>query len=169
MQVEVKRAQAGDIPVIEAILRDVAEWLDRGGQHQWSVEDVSWKSLSRDYQIEEFYIVYRMGEPVACMALQDYDPVYWPGVDKGEALFLHKLAVKRTAAGQGLAAYLIAYAKQCCHERKISALCLDCWRDRAKLRELYEREGFVCVKEAVLFNRYDAAFYRCQIGRTDIR
>ena len=32
MQVEVKRAQAGDIPVIEAILRDVAEWLDRGGQ-----------------------------------------------------------------------------------------------------------------------------------------
>lgn len=76
MQVEVKRAQAGDIPVIEAILRDVAEWLDRGGQHQWSAEDVSWKSLSRDYQIEEFYIVYRMGEPVACMALQDYDPVY---------------------------------------------------------------------------------------------
>ena len=74
MQVEVKRAQAGDIPVIEAILRDVAEWLDRGGQHQWSAEDVSWKSLSRDYQIEEFYIVYRMGEPVACMALQ-IDPL----------------------------------------------------------------------------------------------
>ena len=48
MQVEVKRAQAGDIPVIEAILRDVAEWLDRGGQHQWSAEGVSWKSLSRD-------------------------------------------------------------------------------------------------------------------------
>ena len=60
MQVEVKRAQAGYIPVIEAILRDVAEWLDRVGQHQWSAEDVSCKSLSRDYQIEEFYIVYRI-------------------------------------------------------------------------------------------------------------
>lgn len=168
MQVEIRRAQVGDIPVVEAILRDVVEWLDRSGQHQWSVKDVSWTDLRQDYQIEEFYIVYQAGEPVACMALQDYDPVYWPELDRNEALFLHKLAVKRTAAGQGLAAYLIDYAKQCCRTRRIPVLCLDCWRDRTKLRELYERNGFVCVKEAVLFNRYDAAFYRCRVDLTDI-
>lgn len=63
--------------------------------------------LSRHYSAENFNIAYLDGEAVGCMALVDYDPVIWPDIMKGESLFIHKLAVKRSGAGKGVSKYLI--------------------------------------------------------------
>ncbi len=37
----------------------------------------------------------------------NYDPTYWPYIPKGESLYLHKVAVKRTYAGKGFTKELI--------------------------------------------------------------
>jgi len=157
--ITIKQASGEDIPVIEDILLDVVNWLDSTGNSLWTKEQVSWQRLSRDFSPGNFYIAYLDGEAVGCMALVDYDPVFWPGIQKSESLFLHKLAVKRTGAGKGVSRALIDFAKNECNKRNIGYLRLDCDKFRDKVRQIYENEGFVCVDERCLFGKYHTAFY----------
>ena len=95
------------------------------------------------------------------MAVIDHDPAFWPNVPKGESLFIHKLAVVRRFAGQGIADAMIDHAKAMCMGRGIAVLRLDCHGARAKLRAVYERNGFMCVAERVVLDRWHQAFYEC--------
>lgn len=161
--ITIKQASADDIPVIEDILLDAVNWLDSTGNSLWTKEQVSWQRLSRDFTAENFYIAYLDGEAAGCMALADYDPVFWPDVQKGESLFLHKLAVKRPAGGKGVSNALIHYAKNECRKRNIKYIRLDCHQFRDKVRKLYESEGYICVDERCLWGKYHTAFYECRV------
>lgn len=161
--ITIRRASVNDIPVIEDILLDVVNWLDSTGNSLWTQEQVSWQRLSRHYSAENFYIAYLDGEAVGCMALVDYDPAFWPDIKKGESLYIHKLAVKRSGAGKGVSNYLIHFAKKECRNRNIKYIRLDCHQFRDKVRKLYENEGFICVDERCLWGKYHTAFYVCKV------
>lgn len=161
--ITIKQASAEDIPVIENILLDAVNWLDSTGNSLWTKEQVSWRGLARHYSAEDFYIAYLDGEAVGCMALVDYDPEFWPGIQKGESLFIHKLAVKRSGAGKGVSKSLINFAKKQCKCRNIEYVRLDCDQFRDKVRKLYESEGFTCIDERCLWGKYHTAFYECRV------
>jgi len=161
--VELFTASEKDISVIEDILLDPVRWLDGINQPLWREDQIQWTRLSWDFTTSDFRIALLDGEPAACAAITDYDPTFWPDVEKGQSLFIHKLAVKRFAAGKKLSDALINYAKRLCVNRGISALRLDCSQDRPKLRAVYERNGFVCVEERVVYQKYPTAFYVCDV------
>ena len=156
---EIKQATEADIPIIEDILLEAFTWLENTDKQMWVKSKLTWESLSAWLSIHEFYIAYMNNNPVGCMALIDHDPSIWKEIEKGESLYIHRLAVKRMAAGQGVSKALIDYAKTQAIERGINAVRLDCWRDRKKLRAMYEREGFMCVEETFLFGHYHTALY----------
>ena len=164
--IEIKRAAEKDIPVIVDILEDAVKWLENTDKPLWSKERIQWEQLSKDFNAPDFYIAYLDGTPAGCMAVIDYDPVFWTDIQKGESLFIHKLAVKRFAAGQGLSDALISHAKSMCMDREITGLRLDCHSHRPKLRAVYERNGFICVDEKVLYGKYHTAFYKCEVHDT---
>ena len=145
--ITIKQAREADIPVLESILLDTVKWLDELGQSLWYSEDMTWSKLSESYQIHDFYIAFSNGVPAGCMSLTDYDPFFWPDINKGEALFIHKLAVTKTARKSGVADKLIDFAKSECIARHIPTLRLDCDATRPKQRAVYERNGFICVEE----------------------
>ena len=156
----IKRAAESDIPVIEDILLDAMHWMDSTGQHLWEEHNLRWDGTLKEYYgaAENFYILYVDEIPAACMILIDHDPVFWD-LPKGEALYIHKLAVKREFAGKGYSKALIDYAKDTARERGIASVRLDTHQFRPKVRAIYEREGFECVKECTLFGFYHTAFY----------
>ena len=158
-EIWIKSAKEADIPVIEEILLDALNWLESIGSKMWVKSRITWEFLSQWIAIDEFCLAYMDQRPVGCMALTDHDPTIWEDIQKGESLFVHRLAVRREAAGQGVSKALLDYAKAQAVRRGINAVRLDCWRDREKIRAIYEREGFVCVKETFLFDHYHAALY----------
>ncbi len=163
-ETEISQANVGDIPVIEEILLDVVDWMAVCGlQNQWNESNVKWTVLSMAYKIDNFYIAYRNGQPAACMALTDYDPTYWPEIQKGTSLYLHKLAVKRKFAGQGFSKELIDFAKKFAINKGIDIIRLNCNQHRQKLRLVYEKQGFICIKEKTFLEKYDTALYSCTI------
>lgn len=162
---EIKQADENDISIIEDILLDVVHWMYDIGCPQWSVDRVMWNDLKQYYEINDFYILYSNGIPAGCMVIIDYDPMFWD-ITKGESLYIHKLAVKRQFAGQDYSKILIDFAKTMACKRNINAVRLDCRTDRPKVRALYERNGFVCVKEFKLFGKYDTALYVCNIKKS---
>jgi N-acetylglutamate synthase-like GNAT family acetyltransferase len=109
--ITIQKAKEGDIPILEGILFDTVNWLNEMGQPLWGAEDVIWENLSKNYQIGDFYIAYANNNPSGCMALMDYDPFFWPNAEKGESLFVHKLAVTKTARKSGVADALIRFFK----------------------------------------------------------
>ena len=160
--ITIKQAKESDIPVIEEILLDVVNWLDGENKSLWSKERVSWNGLSKEFLIENFYIAYIGDNPAGCMAIVDYDPIIWTDIKKGESLFVHKLAVKRFAAGQGISTAMLEYAVNKCREKNINILRLDTDANRAKLKKLYEDFGFVCVDEKKIYvveKTFDIAYY----------
>lgn len=156
----VKQADEYEIPIIEDILLDAVNWMSESGlQNQWNEMNVKWSNLSKSYKVNDFYIAYHNDLPVGCMALTDYDQTYWPNIPKGESLYLHKLAVKRLYAGKGFSKELIDYTKNLALQKCINTIHLNCNQHRKKLREIYENEGFICVKEMTYFGNYDTALY----------
>ncbi len=157
------RAEDKDTPIIEGILSGVLTWLESIGKPIWDREHISWASLSKDFRPSDFYIAYMDGEPVGCLAVVDYDPTYWPDIEKGVSLFIHKFAVVRAAAGKGVSIALLDYAKNECKRRGISTLRLETFAGVPKVRAIYERNGFNFLYERVMFGKYPTAFYKCEI------
>ena len=156
--INIKQAGEKDIPVLGEIYLDVVNNFDI-----WDKEFVSWENLSRQFAIEDFYIAYIDNVPAGCMVLIDSAPFFWiEKIEKGESLFLRRLAVKRSAAGINLSKYLMEYAVEECREKNIKTLRLDCDANIEKLNKIYQDFGFICEKVETLIiggEEYPSAFY----------
>lgn len=161
--VSVRQAHEKDIPLIEDTLLNAAHWMQEIGLPQWAPENLLWEKLSLHFAPQDFYLLFVGGICAGCMALIDYDPHFWPGVAKGESLFIHKLAINRAFSGQNLSGHLIALAKETARARSIPFVRLDCHQHRPKVRAVYEKNGFVCVREKLLNGRFFTAFYECKV------
>ena len=157
--ITIKQTQESDIPVIESILLDTVTWLNEMNQPLWNMDEIKWDSLSKQYKIDDFYIAYLNGIPSGCMVIIDYDPFFWKNVEKGEALFIHKLAVTKSARKSGVADALIDFFKEEGINRNVKTIRLDTHSLRSRLRAFYERHGFVCVETKVIRDKWYTAFY----------
>lgn len=155
----IKQAQENDIPILEGILLDTVNWLNEMKQPLWDTEEVAWDTLCKAYKIGDFYIAYSDDKPSGCMALIDYDPFFWPDVKKGDSLFIHKLAVIKSARKTGVADAFINFFKEQGTIRGVKTLRLDTHALRPRLRAFYERHGFVFVKAKVYNGDRHTAFY----------
>ncbi len=84
---------------------------------------------------------------VGTFTYQLSDLLFWPQIPAGTSAFLHKVAIRRKVAGQGVAAAMVAWAKEQAKAAGLSYLRLDTDFNRPKLRSFYERLGFTCVGE----------------------
>jgi len=158
-KIVIKQVTQSDIPTLESILLDTVNWLNEMEQPLWGADEVKWDELSKNYQIGNFYIAYADDEPSGCMALVDYDPFFWPDIEKGASLFMHKLAVTKAARKSGIADALMDFFKKQGAERGVKTLRLDTHALRPRLRAFYERHGFVFVEVKVFKGDRHTAFY----------
>ena len=165
--ITVRQATEADIPVIEGVLADTVGWCREAGRPMWGAEEVRWEALSKKYGIDGFYLAYRSGVPSGCMVIIDYDPFFWPNIEKGKSLFAHKLAVIKTARKTGAADALIGFFKKQGALRGVRAVRLDTHALRPRLRAFYERHGFVCVGEKTFNGERHTAFYEYEIKPDD--
>ena len=157
--ITIKRAQGGDIPAIEGIYRDTVAWLCEMGQSLWAASDLTWDALSKLYRLDDFYIAYLNGAPAGSMVLVDFDPFFWPEAAKGQSLFLHKLAIKKSARKTGVADAMMDFFKQEALSRGIKTVELETHAARPRLRAFYERHGFGFVKTVDYGPDRPTAFY----------
>ena len=157
-KIKIKQARDEDIPVIENILLDTVGWLNETGRPMWGAEEIKWGALSKKYPAGSFYIAYFNGVPAGCMAIIDHDPFFWPDIKRGESLFIHKLAVTKSARKTGVADALIDFFKDRGAARGVKTIRLDTHALRPKLRLFYERHGFVRA-ETKIMGEFHVAFY----------
>ncbi|WP_188999302.1 GNAT family N-acetyltransferase [Deinococcus roseus] len=144
MSLIIRAIEPHELPLYSGLLLDVVLWLQNQGTPLWSPEQITPEALLKLYRLDEFYLAFLKNQPVAGMVLQEKD-FLWDGVADGEALYLHKLAVSRTRAGQRLGRDMIDFARQEAARRKKPLLRLDTSAKHPKLCKYYEDYGFEFV------------------------
>ena len=136
----VRAARSEDVEVVGGLLDDATAWVGDLGYQQWPLpyprEEIA-LAIARG----EVYVGEEDGDAVGTVTVLADDPVYW-GERTPDALYVHKLAVRRDRAGRGIGAALVEWVDAHALESGRVFLRLDCLRDDAGIRRYYERLGF---------------------------
>lgn len=160
---KIKQATKDDIQTIESLYLKKIKQLDNKNIKQWDTEEVLWENLSKDYKIEEFYIVRIKEKVVGSFILVDFDPTYWIHDKPKQALYIHKLMVDECVKKQGVSDAILTFFKEEGKRRGYTVVKLDVRAHKEKLRSLYERNGFQLVEVVNLQKGYLTALYEYQL------
>ena len=134
------------------VLCKVMDWFEKEPGAQWRRERVTVEGILSEYKLEELFVAEVAGELVGCVALQEFDEVYWPEDTEDESLYLHKLAVVEECRGSGLADHMIEFSKQEVLRRGRKKLRLDCVTSRTGLVKYYKKKGFTLLEERQVYH-----------------
>jgi predicted N-acetyltransferase YhbS len=139
--VNVRQAHQEDADTVAALLDEATVWVRELGFSQWPLpfpEDELAAAIDRG---EVYLVEGEDGEAVGTVTILEADPTYWPE-QPTDALYVHKLAVRRDHAGRGIGAAIVAWANAEAAEAGRDFLRLDCLCDNPGIRDYYEGLGF---------------------------
>jgi GNAT superfamily N-acetyltransferase len=141
---DIRLASERDADFAADIWREVSTWLMQVGKPLWAPDEFSSDGARRLARFGELVIGWRNSVAISCMTLQRADPIFWPGESEGAALYVHKLAVRRSFAGSGLPRAMLDWAALRASNLAVPAIRLDC-DPRPQLIKLYSACGFTRV------------------------
>jgi GNAT superfamily N-acetyltransferase len=141
MEIEVRQAESGDVEVVAAILTEAAQWLESRSMGMWRANELTAERISKDVTDGLFYLAH-LDQPVGTIKFQLSDVEFWPDLPDTDSAFVHRLAVRRTFAGEGVSTDLLTWAVKRTAALGRRFLRLDCEASRPRLRAVYERFGF---------------------------
>ncbi|MBI0299958.1 GNAT family N-acetyltransferase [Streptomyces sp. PRKS01-29] len=140
-------AQPSELPKLIAFREEAASWLRELGTDQWS------RPYPRDLLLASIeagtVFMVRDGEQTAATITLTPDPEegLWTEAELSEpSMFVNKLTVARTHAGQSLGARLLNWAGDRAHRASAKWLRLDAWTTNEALQRYYVRQGFDHVR-----------------------
>jgi ribosomal protein S18 acetylase RimI-like enzyme len=156
--VNVRLAKSDDVAVVADMLDEATAFVATFGFDQWPVPFPK-DELQQRVRQRELYVVELDDEPAATFTLLWDDPFFW-GERPPDAVYLHKLAVRRAFAGRRLGERIVGWVDATAAAAGRSFVRLDTQRDDPAIRRYYERLGFECRGEhehpqfaAVLYER----------------
>lgn len=162
----IEQARPADAPAIASVLQEAAGWLAGDGRPLWSAVDIDGERVARDTRAGWFHVARDGGQVAGVMKFELEDAHFWPEVQPGTSAFIHKLAVRRAWAKQGVSTALLAYGLARARQLGLAHLRLDCVADRPSLRHFYEGFGFT-LHSVVRIGATDYARYEFPIGRSE--
>jgi GNAT superfamily N-acetyltransferase len=163
--IQMAQAQPADLDTVLSILEEVAQWLVAKGIDQWQPGSFSRQALAEHIDHGEVYLARRDGEPVGTLMLQWANPVIW-GDMPDDAGYVHRLAIRRIVAGQGLGRQLLQWAETTVAATGRRYLRLDCMAENAALNAYYLQAGFTYRGQKQGRN-WKASLYEKRVGRTE--
>ena len=147
-EIQVQRADESEASLVAEILNEATQTKLDHGDVAWGVEGWTAEEVEHFMQDSTSYLFRDSNELVGTVSLQPFDTEVW-GPQTDEALYLHRLAVKRNAKGHGLGKKIINWATNEAAAEKKDFLRLDCPANNLPLCAYYESQDFVKVKDVV--------------------
>jgi GNAT superfamily N-acetyltransferase len=137
-QVTFRRVGPGQSGDVLAVLDEAAAWLAERGIRQWPARFRSSWVEAAILRGETWLVV--VGDTAAGTITLGWADASWDDLD-GSAGYVHRVAVRRSAAGLGT--IILDWARDTTREHGRHVLRLDCVASNHQLRAYYEAAGFV--------------------------
>lgn len=163
LQLSSAKVGGGALLHFSRLLQAVARDLEYKGQPLWTQASLEPGALTKAYPDADMVLAWQGSEAVGGMVIVDDDAHFWPDIETGKSLFVHKLAVLPAARSSGVASRLLAFAHTEAKAQGKQYLRLDCAAERPRLRRFYKRQGFTFVGERTV-GTFQAALYEKKLA-----
>jgi hypothetical protein len=140
----IRRLSTDDARDASNILLAAAAWAKENRAHLWAESEISAEQCAGWAAEGVLFGAFEGNAMAATFTLTDVDTLYWPETPAGEALYLHKVAVRRASTGSGWLKQIIDWAVDETRRRKLERLRLDTLAF-SRLVGLYESHHFVLI------------------------
>lgn len=141
-------AAPDDQAIVIGLIEEAAAWLRSKPTDQWArpwpTREARDERVRRGLERGETWLVLDGGKPAATMTIcAEPIPYIWLDKGRGEAVYVHRLVVGRSYAGQDLGGIMIDWAVQReLRERPVEWVRVDVWTTNEDLHAYYRRQGF---------------------------
>jgi GNAT superfamily N-acetyltransferase len=148
-QFRVVSAKLEDIDTILGILDEAASWIiEQRLPSVWKPGEFSRENFLEQISRGEVHVGLVDEQPAGTITLQWADRVFW-GEQPPDSGYVHKLAVRRAYAGQKVGIDLLRWAEAKSRTVGKRFLRLNCLAADRKIRDYYERAGFLYKGDVV--------------------
>ncbi|WP_410537484.1 GNAT family N-acetyltransferase [Streptomyces sp. KL2] len=157
----IRPGRLDELGTVESLLRGASSWLASRGIDQWQYPPHRDRIVAALEQ-GVCFLAFEDGEPIATIQVDDFaDPEFWsPDDEPGAALYVHRMAVSREAAGTGVGGKLLEWAADRAAVQGKRWLRLDAWKDNEGLHQYYKAVGFTLVRIVDLPHRRSGALFQ---------
>jgi GNAT superfamily N-acetyltransferase len=143
MATSIRQATGADTRALVETLTEALNWVEQlDGTIMWVEGELEEHRVRAEADAGMFIVAEADGQVIGAIRFQLEDQLFWPDVDGSDSAFVHRLAVRRSHAGQGVSTLLLQWAVDRARALGKRYLRLDCDAERTRLRALYERFGF---------------------------
>lgn len=166
MSILVRPARPDEADLVAGMWAEAAAWLASRSSDQWQYPPRR-ERIEASIAAGECWLAFDGGRAVATITLDRHaDPDFWvPDDDPDDALYVHRMVVRRSSAGGEIGSALLDWASLRAARAGLSWLRLDAWRSNYHLRAYYESRGFVLVRVVDAAGRRSGALYQRPAGR----
>jgi len=146
--VRIYRATEADVSLLLQIRRESIDWLATRETDQWAAdfpdEETMLAGFAADARQGHAWLVADGDAVVATVTLDAAaQPALWTREEAAEpARYVHRLTVRRPAAGRGLGGELLDWCGDRAHHEGATWLRLDAWTTNHALHDYYRSQGF---------------------------
>lgn len=133
-----------DAPFIYTFFEGAIDYIQQHNYVGWSTYDKAFiqQDIARQLQ---FKIV--MDTNILCVFSICYsDPLIWRHLEKGNAIYLHRIVVNPLFKGQQQFARVLQWATQQAKQNGLTYIRMDTWAANPKIIEYYKSYGFTHVE-----------------------
>lgn len=150
VKIEIRQAKAVELSEVRQLLVARSQWLNEQGMNQWQQFATygQTKQTQIDFERGVLYVATIDAKLVGAIVItnpQAFDLDLWGSVDG--YLYIHRFVVALPHQGCGIGEHLLQFAKQLAVKRRLG-LRLDCRAQNQKLRNYYQKNGWILQREA---------------------
>jgi N-acetylglutamate synthase-like GNAT family acetyltransferase len=144
MSFDVKHTTPEDLPFIFELFDHSIAYQEKHGYPVW--RDYDKGAILRDIENRNQYKVIVDSEIGIVFSVAYADKVIWRDMDKGDAIYLHRIVVNPACKGQKLFGTILEWGKDHIHQKGLSSIRMDTWAANPTIINYYKTFGFVVVE-----------------------
>lgn len=160
MNLSVRPATPDDLNTVCVIFAEATAWLAARGSDQWQFPPNQAK-ITASIEAGTCYLAFLNDDPVGTITIDEHaDPEFWTADDEPDsALYVHRLAIVRRAAGHEIGARLLDIAAALAEKAGRPLIRLDAWKTNTALHKYYVARGWRYVRTVDLPHRGSGALF----------